>query len=153
MALACDGQQNELWKWNGNNFEKASGTIPMTTYNTKEVTSFEVNGETYLAFANQNQKNEVRKWNGNEFIDTRENSIPFTKSNTKEVTSFEINGETYLAFANQYQKNGVRKWNGKRFTDISDNIPNPLPDERGNIEYTNSQAVTSFEIAGITYLA
>ncbi|MDR2190993.1 MAG: hypothetical protein LBP53_07705, partial [Candidatus Peribacteria bacterium] len=74
-------------------------------------------------------------------------------TNSQAVTSFEIAGITYLAFANQYRKNEVRKWNGNRFIDISDKVPDTLPDKRGNRQYSDSQAVTSFEIEDTTYLA
>ena len=64
--------------------------------------SFEINGETYLAVANNwnGSSNDINsaiyKWNGSQFIQTQ--SIP--THGALDWESFELNGETYLAMAN-----------------------------------------------------
>jgi hypothetical protein len=106
------------------------------------VTSFTVEGETYLAFANSNKKNEVWKWEGNGFIDISD-TIPVLYSHG--VTTFKVEGETYLAFSSDnYRKNGVWKWNGSGFEDVSSDMLTTT---------FNAYGVTSFEIGGSTYLA
>ncbi|MDR2190805.1 MAG: hypothetical protein LBP53_06640 [Candidatus Peribacteria bacterium] len=161
LAFANAHRKNEVRKWNGDGFTDISDNIPNSIYtdkqgttgftNTKGVTTFNIGGTTYLAFANSSQKNEVRKWNGDGFTDISDN-IPHStydyysnsvSSDAYGVTSFEIDGETYLAFANmgggslQAQPNEVRKWNGDGFTDISTTIPSTK---------NNSYGVTSVEI-------
>jgi hypothetical protein len=78
-----------LWKWDGNVFIDIAIQMPNTRYRTSGVTSFEIDGEAYLAFANRayGQPKEIQKWNGNGFSSV---TIPSNTNSVDTVFSLKI---------------------------------------------------------------
>ena len=139
--------QSTVFKWSGGHFVKLQS---LQTYGAKDVKSFNVNGHTFLAFANQYSGNKfnidsfIYKWNGNTFV-------LFQSMPTRGATAwcpFVINGLTYLGVANYYgvsQKYNtqslVYQASGARFINYQE-----LPTH-------GAHDMTSFEYKGHTYLA
>ncbi|MBL4693125.1 MAG: hypothetical protein JKY92_07325, partial [Magnetovibrio sp.] len=130
------------------------GSTPLgkATTGATEWESFEINGEQYLAVANEinnaasyNQNSVIYKWDGSQFIQTQ--AIP--TSGIRDWHSFKANGETYLAAANNYSGTSyntnsfIYKWNAGtgQF------------DQLQTIATKAAQDWESFQIAGETYLA
>ena len=95
-----------MFKWSGGHFVKLQS---LQTYGARDVKSFNVNGHTFLAFANyysgskHNTDSFIYKWNGNKFVLFQ--SIP-----TRGAIAwcpFVICGQTYLGVANQYGVPGL----------------------------------------------
>ena len=98
--------QSTVFKWSGGHFVKLQS---LQTYGARDVKSFNVNGHTFLAFANyysgskHNTDSFIYKWNGNKFVLFQ--SIP-----TRGAIAwcpFVICGQTYLGVANQYGVPGL----------------------------------------------
>ena len=93
--------QSTVFKWSGAHFVKQQS---LQTYRARNVKSFNVNGHTFLAFANQysgskcNTDSFIYKWNGNTFVLFQ--SIPTQGASA--WCPFVINGLTYLGVANHF---------------------------------------------------
>ena len=93
--------QSTVFKWSGGHFVKLQS---LQTYGARDVKSFNVNGHTFLAFANQysgskyNIDSFIYKWNGNKFV-------LFQSISTRGASAwcpFVIHGLTYLGVANYH---------------------------------------------------
>ena len=139
--------QSTVFKWSGAHFVKLQS---LQTYGARDVKSFNINGHTFLAFANQysgskhNIDSFIYKWNGKKFVLFQ--SIP-----TRGAIAwcpFVINGQTYLGVANNYgdgQKHKtpsvVYQASGAQFIKYQE------------IPTYGAHGMTSFEYKGHTYLA
>ncbi|CAH3148008.1 unnamed protein product, partial [Porites evermanni] len=139
--------QSTVFKWSGGNFVKLQS---LQTYGTRGVKSFNINGHTFLAFANyysegkRNIDSFIYKWNGNKFVLFQ--SIPTLGAIA--WYPFVISGRTYLGVANQYgdsQKHKtpsvVYQASGAKFIKYQE------------IPTYGAHGMTSFEYKGHTYLA
>ena len=139
--------QSTVFKWSGGHFVKLQS---LQTYGARDVKSFNVNGHTFLAFANQysgskyNIDSFIYKWNGNRFV-------LFQSISTRGASAwcpFVIHGLTYLGVANYHgdgQKHNtqslVYQASGARFIKYQE------------IPTHGAHGMTSFEYKGQTYLA
>ena len=139
--------QSTVFKWSGGHFVKLQS---LQTYGARDVKSFNVNGHTFLAFANyysgskHNTDSFLYKWNGNMFVLFQ--SIP-----TRGAIAwcpFVISGQTYLGVANhhadslKYQTASVvYQASGAKFIKYQE------------IPTYGAHGMTSFEYKGHTYLA
>ena len=139
--------QSTVFKWSGGHFVKLQS---LQTYGARDVKSFNVNGHTFLAFANQysgskyNIDSFIYKWNGNTFV-------LFQSISTQGGSAwcpFVINGQTYLGVANYHgdsqkynTQSVVYQASGARFIKYQE------------IPTHGAHGMTSFEYKGHTYLA
>ena len=134
-------------KWSGGHFVKLQS---LQTYGAWDVKSFQINGHTFLAFANYysgskyNTDSFIYKWNGNKFDLFQ--SIP--TRGARALHPFVISGQTFLGVANYHgdsqkynTKSVVYQASGSRFV-IYQEIPTQ-----------GASDITSFEYKGDTYLA
>ena len=139
--------QSTVFKWSGGHFVKLQS---LQTYGAHDVKPFNINGHTYLAFANYysgskyNIDSFIYKWNGNKFVLFQ--SIP--TRGAMALFPFEISGHTYLGVANHHgdsQKHNTQsvvfQASGARFIKYQD------------IPTNGARGMTSFEYKGHTYLA
>ena len=139
--------QSTMFKWSGGHFVKLQS---LQTYGAFDVKSFNINGHTFLVFANHysgssyNTNSFIYKWNGNKFV-------LFQSISTRGALAwhpFAISGQTYLGVANYYdfsQKHNtqsvVYQASGARFIKYQE------------IPTHGARDMTSFEYKGHTYLA
>jgi len=139
--------QSTLFKWSGGHFVKLQS---LQTYGARDVKSFNINGHTFLAFANyesgskKNIDSFIYKWDGNKFV-------MFQSIATRGAFAchpFVISGQTFLGVANYYgdsQKQNTRSFvyqaSGSRFINYQE------------IPTHGATDMTSFEYKGHTYLA
>ena len=139
--------QSTVFKWSGGHFVKLQS---LQTYGAYDVNSFNINGHTFLAFANDysgskyNTDSFIYKWDGSKFVLFQ--SIP-----TRGALAwhpFVISGQTYLSVANHHgdsQKHNtqsvVYQASGARFIKYQ-----VLPTH-------GAHDMTSFEYKGHIYLA
>ena len=139
--------QSTVFIWSRGHFIKLQS---LQTYGARNLKSFNVNGHTFLAFANQysgskhNIDSFIYKWNGNTFVLFQ--SIPTRGASA--WYPFVINGLTYLGVANYHgdsqkynTQSVVYQASGARFTKYQE-----IPTHGGH-------GMTSFEYKGHTYLA
>ena len=138
--------QSTVFKWSGGHFVKLQS---LQTYGAFDVKSFNINGHTFLAFANQysgrkfNTDSFIYKWDGNMFVLFQ--SIP-----TRGAIAwhpFVTSGQTYLGVANHHgdsQKfnthSVVYQASGARFIKYQE------------IPTHGAHGMTTFEYKGHTYL-
>ena len=127
-----------IYKWTGSQFNKFQ---EVATEADVGCDAFEINYETFIAFANANysQQSAVFKWIGERFVKVQ-SLHTFGAYNVK---SFQINGHTFLAFSDDFKKKNdsfIFKWNGNQF-DLFQSIPT-----RG------ARALHPFVISGQTFL-
>ena len=138
--------QSTVFKWSGGHFVKLQS---LQTYGAHDVTSFNINGHTFLAFPNHfsgskyNIDSFIYKWYGNKFVLFQ--SIP-----TRGALAwhpFVISGQTFLGVANYYgdsQKHNtqsvVYQASGARFIKYQE------------IPTHGARDMTTFEYKGHTYL-
>ena len=136
-----------VFKWSGGHFVKLQS---LQTYGAWDVKSFQINGHTFLAFANYysgskyNTVSYIFKWNGNKFALFQ--SIP--TRGARALYPFVISGQTFLGVANYYgdsqrlnTKSVVYQASGSRFISYQEILTPGASD------------ITSFEYKGDTYLA
>ncbi|KAJ7378985.1 receptor 98 [Desmophyllum pertusum] len=149
-----------IYKWSSGKFNKFQEIATegghfvklqtLQTYGALDVKSVNINGHTFLAFANHysgskyNTDSFIYKWDGNKFGLFQ--SIP-----TRGATSwypFAISGQTYLGVANYYgdsqkynTQSAVYQASGPRFIEYQE------------IPTQGARDMTSFEYKGQTYLA
>ena len=139
--------QSTVFKWSGGHFVKLQS---FQTYGAHDVKSFNINGHTFLAFANfysgskHNTDSFIYKWNGNKFVLFQ--SIPTRGAIA--WTPFVISAQTYLGVANHYgdsqkynTKSVVYQASGAKFIKYQE------------IPTHGAHSMTSFEYKGHTYLA
>ena len=129
-----------VFKWSGNSFVKLQS---LQTYGAIDVKSFNINGDTFLAFANYwdgsnyNIDSFIYKWDGSKFVLFQ--SIPTHKAST--WNPFVMCGQKFLGLANYNDKSVKYRYSGKQFTQYQE------------ISTQGARGMTSFEYRGHTYLA
>jgi len=129
-----------VFKLSGNSFVKLQS---LQTYGAIDVKSFNINGDTFLAFANYydgsnyNIDSFIYKWDGSNFVLFQ--SIPTHKAST--WNPFVMCGQTFLGVANCNDKSVIYRYSGKQFTQYQE------------ISTQGARGMTSFEYRGHTYLA
>jgi len=139
--------ESTVFKWSGGRLVKLQS---LQTYGVRDVKSFNINGHTFLAFANfysgskHNIDSFIYKWNGSKFVLFQ--SIP-----TRGAIAwcpFVISGQTYLGVANHHAdsqkhntKSVVYQASGAQFIKYQE------------ISTHGGHGMTSFEYKGHTYLA
>jgi len=139
--------QSTVFKWSGGHFVKLQS---LQTYGAWRVTSVNINGHTFLAFANHysgskyNTDSFIYKWNGNKFALFQ--SIPTRGASAWH--SFVISGQTFLGVANSYDdshnqntQSVVYQASGAQFIKYQE------------IPTHGARDITTFEYKGNTYLA
>ena len=139
--------QSTVFKWSGGHFVKLQS---LQTYGARDVKPFNVNGHTFLTFANQysgskyNTDSFFYKWNGNNFVLFQ--SIP--GRGAMAWCPFVISGQTYLGVSNHHgdsqkynTKSVVYQASGAQFIKYQE------------IPTNGARGMTSFEYKGHTYLA
>ena len=132
--------RSPVYKWSVNNFVKVQ---TLQTYGARDVKSFTLYGETFLAFANRYSKGSsnsdslIYKWNGSRFVHFQ--SIP--THGAKAMHPFEICHETYLGVAKPNSFSPVYQFNVSQFVKYGRKITYGATD------------MTSFEYKGHIYLA
>ena len=139
--------QSTVFKWSGNHFVKLQS---LQTYGASYAQTFNINGHTFLAFANHysgskyNTDSFIYKWDGNMFVLFQ--SIPTRGAHAWHP--FVISGQTYLGVANYHgdsQKHNtqsvVYQASGARFVKYQE------------IPTHGAHGMTTFKHKGHTYLA
>ena len=139
--------QSTVFKWSGGQFVRLQS---LQTYGAYDVKSININGHTFLAFANHysarrwNTDSFIYRWDGGRFVLFQ--SIPTRGALT--WYPFVIRGQTYLGVANSYDANQkhnthsvVYQASGARFIKYQE------------IPTHGAFGMTSFEYKGHTYLA
>ena len=138
--------QSTVFKWSGGHFVKLQS---LQTYGAHGVESFNINGHTFLAFANQysgsryNTDSFIYKWDGKKFVLFQ--SIP--THGAVDWHPFVINGQTYLGVSNlrgdgpkHNTQSVVYQASGAQFIKYQE-----IPTHR-------ARSMTSFQYKGHTYL-
>ena len=139
--------QSTVFKWTGGHFVKLQS---LQTYGARDVRSFNINGHTFLAFANfysgskYNSDSFIYKWNGNTFVLFQ--SIPGRGGIA--WFPFVISGRTYLGLANH---NGDGQ--GKSVKSVVYQAFGAQFIKYQEIPTHGAHDLTSFEYKGHTYLA
>ena len=129
-----------VFKWSGNSFVKLQS---LQTYGALDVKSFNINGDTFLAFANNYNGNNynidsfIYKWDGSKFVLFQ--SIPTCGAFA--WNPFVMCGQTFLGVANGKDKSVIYRYSGKQFIQYQE------------ISTQGASDMTSFEYKGNTYLA
>ena len=139
--------QSTVFKWSGGHFVKSQS---LQTYGAYDVKSFNINGHTFLTFANHysgskyNTDSFIYKWDGNKFAMFQ--SIPTRGALASQP--FVISGQTFLGVANYHgdsQKHNTRsvvyQASGSRFVNYQEILTHGAAD------------MATFEYKGRTYLA
>ena len=153
LALALSRQDKNtciayspIFKWDGKKFQKYQ---KIKTMGARDIESFVINGETYLAIANgqndetRNVDSKIYKWKNIKFVEIQ--AIP--TNGARDLESFVIDGKTYLAVANQDNDktrsiySQIYQWNGTQFIEIQKILTNSAQDWK------------SFKINSQTFLA
>ena len=131
-----------VYKWSGSSFVQLQS---FQTYAAIDVKSFNINGDTFLAFANEHDSvtysidSFIYKWNGSKFLHFQ--SIP-TRGAFK-WHPFVMCGQTFLGVANWMENNTksvIYRYSGEQFIQYQE-----ISTQRGD-------DLTSFEYSGNTYL-
>ena len=139
--------QSTVFKWTGGHFVKLQS---LQTYGARDVRSFNINGHTFLAFANlysgskDNSDSFIYKWNGNTLVLFQ--SIPGRGGIA--WFPFVISGRTYLGLANH---NGDGQ--GKSVKSVVYQAFGAQFIKYQEIPTHGAHDLTSFEYKGHTYLA
>jgi len=115
---------SKIYKWNGTSFVEYQSIPTNGAYNWE---SFIINGETYLAVANNTTgsgvhdiHSKIYKWNGSAFIEYQS----ILTYGALDWEYFTIEGESYLALANNYAlgtyflDSKIYRWNGSSFVEF-----------------------------------
>ena len=127
-------------KWSGNSFVKLQS---LQTYGALDVKSFNIIGDTFLAFANlydgsnYNIDSFIYKWDGSKFVLFQ--SIPTHGAST--WNPFVLCSQTFLGVANYKDKSVIYRYSGKQFTQYQE------------ISTQGARGMASFGYKGHTYLA
>lgn len=111
-----------IYKWTGSQFSKFQ---EVATGDAVGCDAFEINYETFIAFANANdsQQSAVFKWSGERFVKVQS----LQTYGAYDVKSFQINSHTFLAFSDGFYNDSlIFKWNGNKFN-LFQSIPTRTP--------------------------
>ena len=139
--------QSTVFKWSGGHFVRLQS---LQTYGVWDVKSFNINGHTFLAFANyysgssHNTDSFIYKWDGSRFVMFQS----IATSGALVCHPFVISGQSYLGVANHYDssqkyntQSAVYQASGAQFIKYQEFPTHGAHD------------MTSFEYKGHTYLA
>ena len=135
-----DSVKSFVFKWSGESFVEYQS---LQTYEAWDVKSFNINGTTFLAFANTKNGNNysiesfIYKWNGSNFIFFQ--SIPTYKA--RAWHPFVMCGQMFLGVANQKENSVVYQVSGEQIIKYQE------------ILTKTAFGMTSYEYKGHTYLA
>ena len=139
--------QSTVFKWSGEHFIKLQS---LQTYGAHGVNSVNINGRTFLAFANyysgskHNTDSFIYKWDGNKFV-------LFQSTPTRGASSwhpFVISGQTFLGVANTYGDSHKRNTQSVVYQACGAQFINYQ-----EIPTHGARGMTTFEYKGHTYLA
>ena len=139
--------QSTVFKWSGGHFVKLQS---LQTYGALRVNSVDINGHTFLAFANvysgskHNTDSFIYKWDGKKFVLFQ--SIP--TRGAKDWHPFVISGQTFLGVANYLDDS--QKYNTQSFVYQACGAQFIKYQE---IPTHGARDITTFEYKGHTYLA
>ena len=124
-----------VFKWSGEQFLEVQSK---NTYGARDVKSFKMNGQIFLAIANfdDGSKTNIFKWNGNDFVS-------FKSVRTYGAIAwhpFVLCGQTFLGVANNVGKSVVYQATGSRFVKYQE------------FSTQGAHGMTSFVHRGHTYL-
>ena len=129
--------KSTIFKWSGSSFVKLQS---LQTYGARDVKSFNMNGHTFLAFANfqHGEEYNIYKWNGSRFV--RFESIP--TRGAQAWHPFVTCGQTFLGVANfRGNQSVVYQTSGEQIIKYRE------------ISTQQAHGMTSFEYQGHVYLA
>ena len=133
------GNHFYVFKWIRGGFRLLSHDRPIqVTYGARDVKSFKMNGQVFLAIANfyDGKKPNILKWNGNKFVPYQ--SLFTTKA--IDWHPFVMYSETFLGVADAYGKSFVYRAIGSRFFKFQE------------LSTQGAHGMTSFVHGGHTYL-
>ena len=139
FLVVAAGNHLYVLKWIKGLFQLFSPVRPIQlTYGARDVKSFKMNGQIFLAIANfdDGTKPTILKWNGNEFV-------PYQSLFTTEAIAwhpFVMCSETFLSVADNYGKSFVYRAIGSRFFKFQE------------LSTQGAHGMTSFGHGGHTYL-
>ena len=134
IAVAADSHFY-VFKWSGEKFLEVQSK---NTYGARDVKSFKMNGQIFLAIANfeDDSKTNIFKWNGNDFV-----SFQSVRTNRAIAWHpFVMCGQTFLGVANHDGKSVVYQAIGSRFVKYQE------------FSTQGAHGMTSFVHRGHTYL-
>ena len=134
--------ESSVYKWLGNSFSKMQN---LKTNGAADVQSFDINGDTFLAFASSMPGQDLEsdslifKWGGSTFSHFQSITTHIAFS----LHPFVMCGETYIGVANLFPNSGVYKYSGTYFIFF----------KYQELFIKGVSGLTSFEHKGHTYLA
>jgi hypothetical protein len=105
---ATNPRNSRIYAWNGRQFTDFQSLEGMWGYNWE---SFEIAGQSFLAYADHVGESVLLTWNGSSFILLQS----FSKKGGRCFRYFSVDGEHYLAFANIQGDSILYRWTGKEF--------------------------------------
>ena len=105
---ATNPRHSRIYAWNGEQFEAFQTLEGMWGYNWE---SFEIAGQSFLAYADHVGESILMTWNGSSFIPFKS----FSKKGGRCFRYFSADGDHYLAFANIQGDSTLYRWDGSNF--------------------------------------
>lgn len=106
---AMNPRTSRIYQWNGRQFEDFQTLEGMWGYNFE---SFEIAGQSFLAYADHVGESVLLAWDGSSFKSTQS----FASKGGRCFRHFTIDAEDYLAFANIQGDSTLYRWAGKEFS-------------------------------------
>jgi hypothetical protein len=106
---ATNPRTSRIYEWNGLQFDDFQALEGMWGYNWE---SFEIAGQSFLAYADHVGESVLLAWNGSFFAPLQ----PFSAKGGRCFRYFTADGEHYLAFANIEGDSTLYRWGGKEFS-------------------------------------
>ena len=106
---ATNPRTSRIYEWNGLQFDDFQALEGMWGYNWE---SFEIAGQSFLAYADHVGESVLLAWNGSFFAPLQ----PFSAKGGRCFRYFTADGEHYLAFANIEGDSSLYRWGGKEFS-------------------------------------
>ena len=105
---ATNPRSSRIYAWNGRQFEDFQTLEGLWGYNWE---SFEISGQSFLAYADHAGDSVLLSWNGASFSPLQS----FSKKGGRCFRYFSVDGEHYVAFANIQGESTLYRWGGKEF--------------------------------------
>ena len=106
---ATNPRTSRIYEWNGRQFDDFQSLEGRWGYNWE---SFDIAGQTFLAYADHVGKSILLTWNGSSFSALQS----FSEKGGRCFRHFTTDGEHYLAFANIQGDSILHRWGGKEFS-------------------------------------
>ena len=106
---AKNPRTSRIYEWNGRQFQDFQTLEGMWGYNWE---SFEIAGQSFLAYADHVGESVLLAWNGSSFTPLQS----FSKKAGRCFRYFTADGEHYVAFANIQGDSTLYRWGGKDFS-------------------------------------